>query len=106
MRKNAVKSTSRRCIQQVWNYIHDLQYHPLYDLLHKELMNQKFTDEYIQVLCYLKQVQTEPNEDLMVSLKTKQGQTIKILLQDALTAKFGNQVLIIGQSLEYGENRL
>lgn len=92
-------------IQQVWNYIHELQFHPFYDLLHKELIQQKFTDEYIQVMCYLKQVQGDPSEDLTVSLTTKEGQTIKLPLQDAMTAKFGDQVLVIGYSLEAGENR-
>ena len=92
-------------IRQVWNYIHDLQFHPFYELIHKELRNQIFHDEYIQVMCYLKQNQPDPMEDLTISLKTKTGQIIEIPLHDALTARFGDQVLIIGHPSEVGEER-
>lgn len=93
-------------IKQVWNYIKDLQLRSDYELIHKELRNQKFTDEYIQVMCYLKQKLPHPVEDLTVSLKTQQGHIIQIPLQDALTTKVGNQVLIIGQALDAGEDRV
>jgi|GEM_PF-5010293 len=92
-------------IKQVWNYLQDLQLRPDYELIHKELRNKKFTDEYIQVMCYLKQIQPDPVEDLVVSLKTQQGDMIQIPLQDALTAKIGKQVLIIGQASDQGGNR-
>lgn len=88
-------------IKQVWNYIKELQLRSDYELIHKELRNQKFT----QVMCYLKQNQPNPVEDLIVSLKTQQGQIIQIPLQDALTTKVGNQVLIIGQASDMGEDR-
>mgnify|MGYP001257865238 CR=1 FL=1 len=92
-------------IKQVWNYLQDLQLRSDYELIHKELRNKKFTDEYIQVMCYLKQIQPNPVEDLVVSLKTTQGQTIQIPLKDALMAKIGHQVLIIGQASDMGEDR-
>lgn len=77
-------------VQQVWNYINELQSHPFYKLIHKELMNQRFTNEYIQVMCYLKQNHPDPMEDLTISLFTKDGQQIEIPLQDAFTAQFGD----------------
>ena len=92
-------------MKQVWNYIKDLQLHSDYELIHKELRNQKFTNEYIQVMCYLKQNQPDSMEDLLISLKTKQGETIEIPLQDALTAKIGDQVLIIGHAQDVEEEQ-
>ena len=72
MRTMLLKIQVEGGIKQVWNYINDLQFHPFYELIHKELLNQKFHDEYIQVMCYLKQIQSDPMEDLTISLKTKQ----------------------------------
>lgn len=92
-------------IKQVWNYIKNLQIHPFCDLLHKELIDQKFSNEYIRVMCYMKQRLTDQKEDKTVYLKTLDGQTVTILLQDAVTARFGDQVFIAGMPIESGENR-
>lgn len=86
-------------MKQVCHYIQDLQSHPCYNLIHQEVLDQKFTHEYIQVMCYIRY---HPNhqEDKIVHLYLRDGQEVQIPLSNVSLTKMGNEVIVVGNSKE------